>query len=94
MGKAQVEKRIFGREGANTVIVDKDENILAQTDGEYGEFGVIYQEYAELPKNDKGEYYQAGVFYAYEACGLGFRKGGLILDNYSKFVGHRVEVKK
>ncbi len=91
-GKAQVEKRIFGREGANTVIVDKDENILAQTDGEYGEFGVIYQEYAQLPKNDKGEYYQAGVFYAYEACGLGFRKGGLILDNYSKFVGHRVVV--
>jgi len=93
-GKAQVEKRIFGREGANTVIVDKNENILAETDGEYGEYGVIYQEYAEFPKNDKGEYYQAGVFYAYEACGLGFRKGGLILDNYSKFVGHRVEVEQ
>ncbi len=93
-GKAQVEKRIFGREGANTVIVDKDENILAETDGEYEEFGVIYQEYAELPKNDKGEYYQAGVFYAYESCGLGFRKGGLILDNYSKFVGHRVVVEQ
>ena len=93
-GKAQVEKRIFGREGANTVIVDKDENVMAETDGEYGEFGVIYQEYAELPKNTKGEYYQAGVFYAFEACGLGFRKGGLILDNYSKFVGHRVVVEQ
>ena len=30
-------------------------------------------------------------FYAYEACGLGFRKGGVILDNMSKFVGHIVE---
>ena len=93
-GKAQVEKRIFGREGANTVIVDKEHKVMAETDGEYGEFGVIYQEYAQLPKNDKGEYYQAGVFYAFEACGLGFRKGGLILDNYSKFVGHRVVVEQ
>jgi glutathionylspermidine synthase len=91
-GKAQVEKRIFGREGANTVIVDRDHNILAETDGEYGEFGVIYQEYAQLPTDSKGESYQAGVFFAYEGCGLGFRRGGLILDNYSKFVGHRVVV--
>jgi len=89
-GKAQVEKRIFGREGANTVIVDKEHKVLAETDGEYGEFGVIYQEYAELPTDTKGDSYQAGVFFAYEGCGLGFRKGGLILDNYSKFVGHRV----
>ena len=93
-GKAQVEKRIFGREGANTVIVDENHKILAETDGEYGEFGVVYQEYAELPTNDKGESYQAGVFYSYEACALGFRKGGLILDNYSKFVGHRVVVEQ
>ena len=89
-GIAQVEKRIFGREGANTVIVDENEKEMARTEGEYGEFPVIYQEYAELPTNDKGESYQAGVFYAYEGCGLGFRKGGLILDNYSKFVGHHV----
>ena len=91
-GKAQVEKRIFGREGANTVIVDENEKVMAETDGEYGEFGVIYQEYVELPTDKKGESYQAGVFFAYEGCGLSYRKGGLILDNYSKFVGHRVEV--
>jgi glutathionylspermidine synthase len=93
-GMAQVEKRIFGREGANTVIVDADHKVMAETDGEYGEFGVIYQEYAELPTNDKGESYQAGVFFAYEGCGLSFRKGGLILDNYSKFVGHVVTVEQ
>ncbi len=34
--------------------------------------------------------YQTGVFYAYEACGLGFRKSGKILDNMSKFIGHIV----
>ncbi len=93
-GKAQVEKRIFGREGANTVIVDENHKVMAETDGEYGEFGVIYQEYVELPKDENGESYQAGVFFAYEGCGLSYRRGGLILDNYSKFVGHRVVVEQ
>ncbi|CAA6809915.1 MAG: Similarity with glutathionylspermidine synthase (EC, group 2 [uncultured Sulfurovum sp.] len=93
-GIPQVEKRIFGREGANTTIVNAEEEVMAQTDGEYGEFPSVFQEYVELPTNDKGESYQAGVFYAYEGCGLGFRKGGLILDNASKFVGHRVVVEQ
>ena len=91
-GVAQVEKKIFGREGANTIIVDKNEKIIEERDGEYGEFPSIFQEYVELPKDTKGNSYQAGVFFAYEGCGLGFRRGGLILDNYSKFVGHRVVV--
>ncbi len=91
-GIAQVEKKIFGREGANTIIVDKNEKIIEERDGEYGEFPSVFQEYVELPKDSKGDSYQAGVFFAYEGCGLGFRRGGLILDNYSKFVGHRVVV--
>jgi glutathionylspermidine synthase len=91
-GMAQVEKKIFGREGANTIIVDKNNKVIEERDGEYGEFASIFQEYVELPKDSKGESYQAGVFFAYEGCGLGFRRGGLILDNYSKFVGHRVVV--
>lgn len=89
-GIAQVEKKIFGREGANTIIVDENEKIIEERDGEYGEFPSVFQEYVELPTDSKGESYQAGVFFAYEGCGLGFRRGGLILDNYSKFVGHRV----
>jgi glutathionylspermidine synthase len=28
------------------------------------------------------------VFFAGEACGLGFRKGGKILDNLAQFCGH------
>ena len=91
-GVAQVEKKIFGREGANTIIVDKNGKTIEERDGEYGEFSSIFQEYVELPKDSKGDTYQAGVFFAYEGCGLGFRRGGLILDNYSKFVGHRVVV--
>jgi glutathionylspermidine synthase len=89
-GIAQVEKKIFGREGANTIIVDENKKIMAETDGEYREFASIFQEYVELPTDSKGDSYQAGVFFAFEGCGLGFRKGGLIMDNYSKFVGHRV----
>jgi len=90
-GKKQVEKRAFGREGANTIIYDNDMSVLAKVDGEYGNFKAIYQEYTELPKDAKGESYQAGVFFAYEGCGLGFRRGGLIMENFSKFVGHRMK---
>lgn len=93
-GIAQVEKKIFGREGANTIIVDENENIIEETEGAYGEFPSIFQEYVEFPTDSKGASYQAGVFYAYEGCGLGFRKGGLILDNASKFVGHVVTVEQ
>ena len=67
-------KKIFGREGANTIIVDKDEKIIEERDGEYGEFPSVFQEYVELPTDKNGESYQAGVFFAYEGCGLGFKK--------------------
>jgi glutathionylspermidine synthase len=85
---AYVEKRMFGREGANTRIVGSDGGEIAATDGPYGNYKPVYQQYAEFPKDVQGNRYQAGVFFAYEACGLGFRRGGQILDNMSKFVGH------
>jgi len=87
----QVEKMCFGREGANVAIVNADNSLEAKTDGVYENFTPIYQEYVDFPKDKNGDHYQAGVFYAFEACGLGFRKGGVILDNMSKFVGHVVE---
>ncbi|WP_263832500.1 glutathionylspermidine synthase family protein [Sulfurospirillum oryzae] len=90
-GKKQVEKRAFGREGANTIIYDSDMSVMAKTEGEYGNFKPIYQAYAELPRDSEGQSYQAGVFFAYEGCGLGFRRGGLIMENFSKFVGHRIK---
>jgi len=87
----QVEKMCFGREGANVAIVNEDNSLETKTDGDYENFKPIYQEYVDFPKDKNGDSYQAGVFYAYEACGLGFRKGGVILDNMSKYVGHIVE---
>ena len=91
VGKKQVEKRCFGREGANVKIINADQSIEEETNGEYEGHKAVYQEYVEFPKDSNGNSYQAGVFYAYEACGLGFRKGGKILNNMSKFVGHIVK---
>ncbi|EAI2900464.1 glutathionylspermidine synthase family protein [Campylobacter upsaliensis] len=88
-GKDFVKKPMFGREGANISIV-KDDVKLQENIGPYGNNKMIYQQYYEL-NSSKNEYYQAGVFFAYEGCGLGFRKGGLIIDNASKFVGHIIK---
>jgi len=88
--KKQVQKVTFGREGENVTIYDENMEIISKIDGEYGNFNKVYQEFVEFPKVNS-EYYQAGVFFAYEACGLGYRKGNLILDNMSKFTGHIVE---
>lgn len=90
-GKPQVEKKLFGREGENTRILDAGGAVVSARDGRYGHHPSIYQEYVELPRDASGERYQAGVFYVYEACGLGFRRGSEILDNMSKFVGHLVD---
>jgi glutathionylspermidine synthase len=90
-GKKQVKKPIFGREGGNISIIDSDGATIASEDGDYDSYEVVYQEYTELPTDSSGASYQAGLFYVYESCSLGFRKGGLILDNMSKFVGHTVE---
>ena len=89
-GQKQVKKPIFGREGGNVSILDENALELHAVDGNYANHKMLYQAYTELATDNKGNSYQAGVFYAYEACGLGFRKGGKILDNGSKFVGHVV----
>jgi glutathionylspermidine synthase len=86
----QVEKTVFGREGANTKIIDSSGKVLEQIDGSYDNYKKVYQEYVEFNKDAKGYKYQAGVFFAYEPCGLSFRKGSEIMDNMSKFVGHYI----
>ena len=87
-GVKQVEKTVFGREGANTKIIDSNGTMLTQTDGPYDNYKKVYQEYVDFPKDSNADKYQAGVFFAFEACGMSFRKGGEVMDNMSKFVGH------
>ncbi|MVM29674.1 glutathionylspermidine synthase family protein [Spirosoma sp. HMF4905] len=90
-GKSCVEKVLFGREGANTRILHADGTERQVADGDYGDYPKIYQQYIDFPQDSGGYLYQAGVFYAGEACGVGFRRGGLILDNRAGFVGHIIE---
>lgn len=90
-GKKQVAKPLLGREGANIEILDENGNVLEKKDGEYASQNKVYQEFYELNKDQSGNSYQAGMFFAYEGCGLGFRRGGNIIDNYSKFVGHFIK---
>jgi len=88
--KKQVRKPIFGREGGDVAILDKNGTVLEENKDKYGNYKMVYQEYVELPTDSEDRSYQAGVFYAWEACGVGFRRGGKILNNISKFVGHLV----
>ena len=90
-GQIQVKKPVFGREGGSVSILDESSIEVESVKGDYENHKMVYQAYTELPTDKEGNSYQAGVFYAYEACGLGFRKGGKILDNMSKFVGHIVK---
>ncbi|WP_353717597.1 glutathionylspermidine synthase family protein [Dyadobacter sp. 676] len=89
--KKSVSKVLLGREGANVTIHDKGGEILETAAGEYDGQPRIYQEYVALPTDARGNTYQAGIFFAGEACGLGFRRGGKILDNTAQFVGHVID---
>ena len=89
-GVKHVEKPVFGREGANTKIIEANGATSQENAGPYDNYKKVYQEYVEFPKDSNGAKYQAGVFFAYEACGVSFRKGSEIMDNMSKFVGHMI----
>jgi glutathionylspermidine synthase len=87
-----VQKVFFGREGANVTIYDEIGLPEEIRDGEYGTQPSVYQAYADLAQDAEGQYYQSGIFFAYEACGLGFRRSPKkIIDNGAQFVGHVVE---
>lgn len=90
LNKKQVKKHAFGREGANVSILDASGKPITTKSGEYANHKSIYQEFYSLNTHN-GSFYQANVFFAFESCGLGFRKGSEIIDNYSKFVSHVVD---
>ncbi len=87
-----VQKVFFGREGSNVAVFDDIGLPVEVRNGEYERQPSVYQALAELARDEAGQYYQAGVFFAYEACGLGFRRSQhRIIDNGAQFVGHCVE---
>ena len=90
-GKTWVEKVFFGREGANVRIVSPVGSTEISTEGEYKTQNTVFQAYTEFVKDNAGNSYQAGVFFVGEACALGYRRGGRILDNKAQFCGHLIE---
>ncbi len=91
-GQAYVEKKAFGREGENVTIFDKDGTVIDKKEGQYDNYTSVYQAMAALNRDEKGDYYQAGVFFAYEGCGLGFRTANrAILEDGASFAGHMIE---
>jgi glutathionylspermidine synthase len=86
-----VQKVLFGREGSNVTVYDEIGLPVEVRGGVYEKQASVYQAYAELSRDAEGQYYQAGVFFAYESCGLGFRRSpNKIIDNGAQFVGHLI----
>lgn len=87
-----VQKVFFGREGSNVAVFDEIGLPVEVRNGEYEQQPVVYQALADLARDESGHYYQSGVFFSYEACGMGFRRSpNRIIDNGAQFVGHEVE---
>jgi glutathionylspermidine synthase len=83
-----VRKPKLSREGANVRVVAAGQPV-ADTSGEYGEEGFVYQALAPLPDFD-GNHAVCGVWIVnHEACGLGIREDNtLVTGNLSRFVPH------
>ncbi|MFN3782557.1 MAG: glutathionylspermidine synthase family protein [Spirosomataceae bacterium] len=84
-----VEKVVLGREGANVRFIDASGRTTDESLGDYAYQKTIFQEKTNLERDDAGYYYQAGVFFAYQASGLSFRRAKqAIMDNSAQFIGH------
>lgn len=86
-----VQKPIFSREGANVDIRINGRSV-EKTDGEYGEEGFVYQQYAALPDFNGNHPVIGSWVIGGEAAGMGIRESdGLITGNTSRFVPHFFE---
>ncbi|MFD1467570.1 glutathionylspermidine synthase family protein [Hymenobacter caeli] len=83
-----VRKPVFGREGQNVAEIGPDGLPAAEVPGDFEDQPVLYQRWAELPADAQGRRYQAGVFWAGEACAIGFRREAGLITNLSEFVPH------
>ena len=83
-----VKKPVYSREGANVSIVVGGQ-LLEETEGDYGEEGFIYQEYAELPNFDGNHAVIGSWLIGGVPAGVGIRESsGLITNNTSRFCPH------
>ncbi|OCX51545.1 glutathionylspermidine synthase [Mucilaginibacter sp. PPCGB 2223] len=85
-----VKKPLLSREGANVSLVE-NEQLIASTDGEYGEEGFIFQELCKLPDFDGNHPVIGSWIVGQQPAGMGIRESdGLITNNTSRFVPHLI----
>jgi glutathionylspermidine synthase len=83
-----VAKPLLSREGAN-VSIRKAGRIVAETNGNYGDEGYVYQEIYPLPEPVPGLFPVIGSWIVDgEPAGIGIREGGRITGNTARFVPH------
>ncbi|MDO7843688.1 glutathionylspermidine synthase family protein [Sphingomonas immobilis] len=86
-----IAKPLLAREGAN-VSMRKGGAVVAETGGDYGEEGYVYQEIFALPETAPGVFPVLGSWVVDGVpAGLGIREDGLITGNTARFVPHIVE---
>ncbi|ALW84872.1 glutathionylspermidine synthase [Hymenobacter sedentarius] len=83
-----VRKPFYGREGQNVAEIQPNGTASLEVPGEFAHQPSLYQRWAELPTDAQGRLYQAGVFWAGEACAIGFRREAGLITNLSEFVPH------
>ncbi|TGE18626.1 glutathionylspermidine synthase family protein [Hymenobacter elongatus] len=82
-----VRKPLLGREGQNVTEVQAG-SIVREQPGEFAHQPQVRQRWAELPTDAQNRRYQAGVFWAGEACAISFRRELGVITNLSEFVPH------
>lgn len=86
-----VSKPLLAREGAN-VSIHKAGTVIAQTAGDYGKEGYIYQDLYRLPELARGCFPVIGSWVVDGIpAGMGIREDGLITGNTARFVPHVID---
>lgn len=86
-----VKKPILSREGAN-IEMYYDKQMIYATEGEYGEEGFVYQELANLHREDTGFSIIGSWIIGQESCGISFRESDMpITTDRSRFVPHIIK---
>ena len=82
-----MRKPLLAREGANVTVVQNGRTV-AETGGDYGEEGFVYQQLFALPDFDGNRPVLGSWIIDGEPAGMGLREGGLVTGNTGRFVPH------
>ncbi len=90
ISRRHVKKPYLGRLGQRISILDRRGKLLDATEGDLEVDKWIYQEFAELYKDNCDEYYQPGIYTVRgKSAGLSFRRAErLIVDDDCQYIPH------